>query len=528
MKTRYQMTFIGLVALLCFSVVFHVSASTLVHEQKWESSKPLPLGFPHLNETRKTTVLAPGMTHTHILRGESSEKDYFTVDVVFRSTKAEAEKTARRLELDGYEPSVQRIDERAPDDLKKGPLGYLVQVGHFSGAQEAESFKSKLAAKGYSGLRVVYTGDDGSPTTGPWNIHMLKIDPKHFKGSILPELGTGIVPGKKRLTDMSLRTHALAGINGGYFVTGENDGTTGDLSGISAIKGRLISEAIDRRTGLILPASGKKAKVAELNTKLTLISSDGSQRELDGINRKPGLIRGCGGVGGDQPTELPKHDFTCTDESELIQFTPDFGKVTEPGTGWEVVLDKKGRVVHSYNSRGNSIPEKGSVLSATGNAANWLRTHAKPKSRLKVETKIFSDRKYLPLQPQTGIINGGPRLLQRGKTHITAFAEGFHWEEKPEFYYRFGIQRNPRTLAGTTPDGKILLVTVDGRQPGFSVGLSFKESARLMKALGASDAVNLDGGGSTTMTIHQQMVNHPSDATGERPIGDGILIFPRQ
>ena len=210
----------------------------------------------------------------------------------------------------------------------------------------------------------------------------------------------------------------------------------------------------------------------------------------------------------------------------LNKFTPYFGKVTEPGAGVEVVLDEKGRVIDTHHSRGNPIPEKGSVLSATGDAADWLRIRARPGTRMKVKTKVFSDGRYLPLQSQVGIINGGPRLLQGGNTHITAFAEGFHWEENPEFYYRFGIYRNPRTLAGTTSEGDILLVTVDGRQPGFSVGLNFKESAELMKALGATDAVNLDGGGSTTMTVHQQMVNQPSDATGERPIGDAILVFP--
>jgi len=60
------------------------------------------------------------------------------------------------------------------------------------------------------------------------------------------------------------------------------------------------------------------------------------------------LIRGCGGDGGDSPTEQPKHDFTCTDASELILFTPDFGTNTEPGPGIEAVLDSSGRVVELY------------------------------------------------------------------------------------------------------------------------------------------------------------------------------------
>jgi exopolysaccharide biosynthesis protein len=115
--------------------------------------------------------------------------------------------------------------------------------------------------------------------------------------------------------------------------------------------------------------------------------------------------------------------------------------------------------------------------------------------------------------------------LRDGRVAITAAAEGFHWPERPEFYYRFGVRRNPRTLAGVRADGTLLLVTVDGRRPGWSVGASFAEEAAIMQALGAVDAVNLDGGGSTTMTIGASLVNRPSDATGERPIGDAIALL---
>jgi len=127
---------------------------------------------------------------------------------------------------------------------------------------------------------------------------------------------------------------------------------------------------------------------------------------------------------------------------------------------------------------------------------------------------------------RTGIINGGPRLLGEGAADITAYAEGFAHPGDPSFYYHFGEHRNPRTLAGVRPDGTIVLVVADGRYPDISVGLSFAEEARIMQALGARDAVNLDGGGSSTMTIGSTLVNHPSDTTGERPIGDALLLLP--
>ena len=72
----------------------------------------------------------------------------------------------------------------------------------------------------------------------------------------------------------------------------------------------------------------------------------------------------------------------------------------------------------------------------------------------------------------------------------------------------------------------MLLVAVDGRAPGYSVGASFEESVEIMDSLAAEEAVNLDGGGSTGMTLGKRLVTRPSDTTGERPIGDAIVVLP--
>ena len=89
----------------------------------------------------------------------------------------------------------------------------------------------------------------------------------------------------------------------------------------------------------------------------------------------------------------------------------------------------------------------------------------------------------------------------------------------------FARDRNPRTAIGKTADGKLLLVTVDGRQSKISVGMSLYSLADLLLELNAIDAINLDGGGSTTMVVKQKVVNKPSDQTGERPVSDAILVL---
>jgi hypothetical protein len=84
--------------------------------------------------------------------------------------------------------------------------------------------------------------------------------------------------------------------------------------------------------------------------------------------------------------------------------------------------------------------------------------------------------------------------------------------------------RNPRTGVGVTEDGKVLFVTVDGRQKK-SKGMTLDEFGRLFQSLGATWALNLDGGGSTTMVVRGDIVNFPSGGY-ERAVGSALLILP--
>jgi exopolysaccharide biosynthesis protein len=92
---------------------------------------------------------------------------------------------------------------------------------------------------------------------------------------------------------------------------------------------------------------------------------------------------------------------------------------------------------------------------------------------------------------------------------------------------RFVSDRHPRTAIARLKDGRVLLATVDGRQPGVSAGMSLPELADLILEFGAVEGINLDGGGSTTMVVNGKVVNIPSDQTGERPVSDAILVLPR-
>lgn len=88
----------------------------------------------------------------------------------------------------------------------------------------------------------------------------------------------------------------------------------------------------------------------------------------------------------------------------------------------------------------------------------------------------------------------------------------------------FAQSRHPRTAVGWDPYARRLwFVVVDGRQDN-SVGMSLPELATLMEALGAVDAINLDGGGSTTLVLRGRAANRPSDENGERPVVNALAL----
>jgi exopolysaccharide biosynthesis protein len=81
-------------------------------------------------------------------------------------------------------------------------------------------------------------------------------------------------------------------------------------------------------------------------------------------------------------------------------------------------------------------------------------------------------------------------------------------------------------MAGIDRRGRLILATVDGRRTGGSGGFTLYEAADFMRSLGAVQALNLDGGGSTTMALRGTLANNPSDAAGERPVGDTVQVIP--
>jgi hypothetical protein len=116
----------------------------------------------------------------------------------------------------------------------------------------------------------------------------------------------------------------------------------------------------------------------------------------------------------------------------------------------------------------------------------------------------------------TEAIGGFPLLLRGGRRVGDLEVTG-----RPAF----AAARHPRTALGYDSRQNLLWVAVvDGRQPGYSEGMTLPELTSLLEDLGADEALNLDGGGSSVMVLRGLAVSRPSDATGERPVVNGLGI----
>jgi exopolysaccharide biosynthesis protein len=145
---------------------------------------------------------------------------------------------------------------------------------------------------------------------------------------------------------------------------------------------------------------------------------------------------------------------------------------------------------------------------------------------LKRGTRVSIETVYEPLEgpvePWTrarDIVGGAGLLIRDGRD-----VEDWSVEQ---FNRGFAENRHPRTMIGLRSDGSIWLVAVDGRQPQLSGGMTLEELRSFARRLELTDALNLDGGGSTTMWVQGAVVNSPSDVTGPRKVSDALLVFSR-
>ncbi|NPV54407.1 MAG: AMIN domain-containing protein [Firmicutes bacterium] len=332
-----------------------------------------------------------------------------------------------------------------------------------------------------SGIRYIQI--DRGTALGPVMIDMLDVDLNDPKISIRTSLAQESGFGRAPVSAMVAREGAIAGVNGVYF------DSTGRPLGLIILDGQIITEPLLGRTALGITRD-KEVFMGNVGFDATVTVRAGGlvsrSFAIDGINR----VRR---------------------EGEVILYTPFFGATTRTNDYGIEVAVAGGRVTEVGNSD-LAIPWDGYVISAHGRAKELI-AGLRPGDEVEIRVGLTSD------WMERGVVyavGGGPRLVENGQVHITSAEERFG----PDI----ALSRAPRTAVGITADRHLLLVAVSGRRRDISIGMTLEELAEFMVRQGAVDAMNLDGGGSSTMVVRDYVINLPSDGV-ERKVSDAILVF---
>lgn len=337
----------------------------------------------------------------------------------------------------------------------------------------------------------------------PWSIHVLKIDRSQTDLTLFSAHAKDKVLAVSRVSEQARAVpddigRALGGVNGDFYV---RDAPTfvGDPRGLQIVNGELIS--------------GPDTVCVWLDTK--------GNPHLDEV--KSGFnITWPGG------RKIPFGLNQRRDPGMAVLYTPTLGGSTRTKGGCELTLEQAGagpwlplQAGQSYRARVRTVSTDGNsrmmsnstmILSLAPELAADPATIA-PGTVLDISTATTPD-----LRGVQAAMGGGPALIKDGKA--------FSLMSPPpglgnDYALRSRYERHPRSAVGWSPT-HIYLVTVDGRQPGLSVGMKLAELAEYFVKLGCTDAMNFDGGKSAQMWYAGKIVNSPCQ--GEDTVASSFLV----
>jgi len=290
------------------------------------------------------------------------------------------------------------------------------------------------------------------------------------------------------LSQIARNAGALAAVNGGYFAP-----DSGDPIGLLIRDGEWIRMPYARRTALVIGQDGRLS-----------MGNLGATAEVN--------------IGGRRCTVAGLNEWL-PGEGECVKVvTPRWGGSWPCISGQVCLQVRNGAVTAVARPTGNgvkqdvSIPADGYLVTGCGQAVATALGGVRNGT-----TVTFAAALDPAVSGVRDVLGAGPRLVAGGRYQNTSAAEQFKTD--------ITVGRSPRTAVGITASGDLLLVVVDGRQPGYSVGMTQAELATLMIRLGAVDAMAMDSGGSAMMYADGKVLNSPSDGR-ERPIPNALVVVP--
>jgi hypothetical protein len=381
---------------------------------------------------------------------------------------------------------------------------------------------------------------------GPWVIHAVSIDLANPRLVIDGARALDAYLGRETVTGMAARLTTagrlpLVGVNGDFFDTKTGEVENNHVIGGEWVKGADLTDSPhdtfdNAHTQFARDVRGRPL-IGRFQLQATAVSG-GRAEPIVGINYRPalraGLVLFTPWYGARTPTDTTHHltppqTVDSSTPPPIAELRADSARrLSSAATrqAVEVTLRRIGRrgdtvlyratQTEPSSGGGALIPRFGGVLSATEGA----RQFAEEAARTGAVVKVVSRLDPWPFAPRT-VVGGWPRIVGAGQNvaHAADSTEGT--------FPRFSASRHPRSALGLSADSTTLyIVVVDGRRP-WSVGMSLVELGDAMLALGAHDAMNLDGGGSSTLWVTGRTVNAPSDVTGERAVGNALFVFRR-
>ena len=311
----------------------------------------------------------------------------------------------------------------------------------------------------------------------PWSIHIVKIDRRRHDLKFVTTKAQGKVYALSSIVDQidsvpAERGHAVAAINGDFF-SWRNKPYQGDPRGLQIVDGEMISAPCGEACFWM---EGAKPKMGKVVSQCKVIWPDGTKLPI-GLNEERG-------------------------QAAAVLMTPALCESTRTTNGMELILEKDGeewlplRAGKMYSARvreisGTNTPLNPDVL-VLSLGPDCPAPEIKEGMRLKISTATLPE-----VSRANMAIAGGPLLVHRGKP-------------LPRPVVANEKSRAPRTAFGWN-GSDYFFVVVDGRRKDVSDGMTFSELAKEMVSLGCQEAMNLDGGGSSTIWAGGKVLNQPSD-----------------
>jgi exopolysaccharide biosynthesis protein len=309
---------------------------------------------------------------------------------------------------------------------------------------------------------------------GPVQMYVARLDPKDgWRVRVQP--GGYSVLQRALPSRLAARHKAVLAVNGGFFAY------DGAALGAVLVDGEWIRLPWQGRTAVGFTADGT-AHINNLQVDSYVDFSGGLRIPIRDLNGWP-------------------------DKNRVTALTRRFGTYYQLRAGEMALVVKDGKVIARPGGGGANIPEGGFTLVANGSARPWL------------EKVTLGQRAKMTIKPKnwpkiTTALGGGPGLVKNSKIEVTN--ENFRVDVKNG--------TAPRTAFGVDKQGRYIILIADGRDKFHSTGLTLQELAATMQKLGAVHAMNLDGGGSTSLAVRGKVINRPSDGR-ERSVANALLVM---